>query len=72
MVCTRAPASDVDEWGVEGWESKNLILLMKKSRELVDLVFVKLKLFSHSFETYEVYPDRTAYGYNGCPPVDLK
>ncbi|KAG1752767.1 hypothetical protein EDD22DRAFT_957619 [Suillus occidentalis] len=27
---TRAPASDYDDWAVEGWESKNLIPLMKK------------------------------------------
>ncbi|KIK39679.1 GMC oxidoreductase [Suillus luteus UH-Slu-Lm8-n1] len=30
MVYTRAPASDYDDWGVTGWESKNLIPLMKK------------------------------------------
>ncbi|KAG0693212.1 hypothetical protein DFH29DRAFT_1040493 [Suillus ampliporus] len=30
MVYTRAPASDYDDWGVDGWESKNLIPLMKK------------------------------------------
>ncbi|KAG2076686.1 alcohol oxidase [Suillus decipiens] len=30
MAYTRAPASDYDDWGVEGWESKNLIPLMKK------------------------------------------
>ncbi|KIK35819.1 GMC oxidoreductase [Suillus luteus UH-Slu-Lm8-n1] len=27
---TRAPASDYDDWAVDGWESKNLIPLMKK------------------------------------------
>ncbi|KAG1728807.1 GMC oxidoreductase-domain-containing protein [Suillus lakei] len=27
---TRAPASDYDDWATEGWESKNLIPLMKK------------------------------------------
>ncbi|KAG1870401.1 GMC oxidoreductase-domain-containing protein [Suillus tomentosus] len=30
MAYTRAPASDYDDWGVEGWESENLIPLMKK------------------------------------------
>ncbi|KAG1750335.1 GMC oxidoreductase-domain-containing protein [Suillus paluster] len=30
MVYTRAPASDFDDWGVDGWESENLIPLMKK------------------------------------------
>ncbi|KAG2131588.1 GMC oxidoreductase-domain-containing protein [Suillus bovinus] len=30
MVYTRAPASDYDDWGADGWESKNLISLMKK------------------------------------------
>ncbi|KAG1835725.1 GMC oxidoreductase-domain-containing protein [Suillus variegatus] len=30
MFYTRAPASDFDDWGTEGWESKNLIPLMKK------------------------------------------
>ncbi|KAG0694896.1 GMC oxidoreductase-domain-containing protein [Suillus ampliporus] len=30
MVYTRAPASDFDDWGVDGWESKSLIPLMKK------------------------------------------
>ncbi|KAG1859674.1 GMC oxidoreductase-domain-containing protein [Suillus subluteus] len=30
MVYTRAAASDFDDWGVDGWESKNLIPLMKK------------------------------------------
>ncbi|KAJ8591710.1 alcohol oxidase [Rhizopogon salebrosus TDB-379] len=30
MGYTRAPASDFDDWGVDGWESKNLIPLMKK------------------------------------------
>ena len=30
MAYTRAPASDFDDWGVAGWESKNLIPLMKK------------------------------------------
>ncbi|KAG2344724.1 alcohol oxidase-like protein [Suillus weaverae] len=30
MFYTRAPASDFDDWGADGWESKNLIPLMKK------------------------------------------
>ncbi|OAX37943.1 alcohol oxidase [Rhizopogon vinicolor AM-OR11-026] len=30
MAYTRAPASDYDDWGVDGWESRNLIPLMKK------------------------------------------
>ncbi|KAG1725806.1 GMC oxidoreductase-domain-containing protein [Suillus paluster] len=30
MAYTRAPASDFDDWGVDGWESKNLVPLMKK------------------------------------------
>ncbi|KAG1903383.1 GMC oxidoreductase-domain-containing protein [Suillus fuscotomentosus] len=30
MIYTRAPASDYDDWGVNGWESENLIPLMKK------------------------------------------
>ncbi|KAG1768033.1 GMC oxidoreductase-domain-containing protein [Suillus placidus] len=30
MVYTRAPASDFDDWGADGWESENLIPLMKK------------------------------------------
>ncbi|KAG1767730.1 GMC oxidoreductase-domain-containing protein [Suillus placidus] len=30
MVYTRAPASDYDDWGANGWESDNLIPLMKK------------------------------------------
>ncbi|KAG1873437.1 GMC oxidoreductase-domain-containing protein [Suillus tomentosus] len=30
MVYTRAPASDYDDWGVNGWESEKLIPLMKK------------------------------------------
>jgi alcohol oxidase len=30
MGYTRAPASDFNDWGVDGWESKNLIPLMKK------------------------------------------
>ncbi|KAG1724258.1 GMC oxidoreductase-domain-containing protein [Suillus lakei] len=30
MVYTRAPASDFDDWGVNGWESETLIPLMKK------------------------------------------
>ncbi|KAG1812577.1 GMC oxidoreductase-domain-containing protein [Suillus subaureus] len=30
MVYTRAPASDYDDWGANGWESENLIPLMKK------------------------------------------
>ncbi|KAG2357291.1 alcohol oxidase-like protein [Suillus spraguei] len=30
VVYTRAPASDYDDWGVNGWESENLIPLMKK------------------------------------------
>ncbi|KAG1746079.1 GMC oxidoreductase-domain-containing protein [Suillus lakei] len=30
LVYTRAPASDFDNWGVDGWESENLIPLMKK------------------------------------------
>ncbi|OJA10235.1 hypothetical protein AZE42_10255 [Rhizopogon vesiculosus] len=30
MVYTRAPASDYDDWGVDSWESRNLIPLMKK------------------------------------------
>ncbi|KAG1825239.1 GMC oxidoreductase-domain-containing protein [Suillus variegatus] len=30
MAYTRAPASDFDDWGVDGWESENLIPLMKK------------------------------------------
>ncbi|KAG1859672.1 GMC oxidoreductase-domain-containing protein [Suillus subluteus] len=31
MNYTRSPASDFDDWGVDGWESKNLIPLMKKA-----------------------------------------
>ncbi|KAG2364367.1 GMC oxidoreductase-domain-containing protein [Suillus spraguei] len=30
MVYTRAPVSDYDDWGANGWESGNLIPLMKK------------------------------------------
>ncbi|KAG2121378.1 GMC oxidoreductase-domain-containing protein [Suillus cothurnatus] len=30
MVYNRAPASDYDDWGADGWESENLIPLMKK------------------------------------------
>ncbi|KAJ8597332.1 alcohol oxidase, partial [Rhizopogon salebrosus TDB-379] len=30
MVYARSPASDFDDWAVDGWESKNLIPLMKK------------------------------------------
>ncbi|KAG2357740.1 GMC oxidoreductase-domain-containing protein [Suillus spraguei] len=30
MVYTRAPASDFDDWCADGWESENLIPLMKK------------------------------------------
>ncbi|KAG2113893.1 GMC oxidoreductase-domain-containing protein [Suillus discolor] len=30
MAYTRAPASDYDDWGVDGWESLKLISLMKK------------------------------------------
>ncbi|KAG1761216.1 GMC oxidoreductase-domain-containing protein [Suillus occidentalis] len=30
MNYTRSPASDFDDWGVDGWESKSLIPLMKK------------------------------------------
>ncbi|KAG2039073.1 alcohol oxidase-like protein [Suillus americanus] len=30
MNYTRSPASDFDDWGIDGWESKNLIPLMKK------------------------------------------
>ncbi|KAG2037032.1 GMC oxidoreductase-domain-containing protein [Suillus americanus] len=30
MVYTRAPASDYDDWGADGWKSENLIPLMKK------------------------------------------
>ncbi|KAG2153654.1 GMC oxidoreductase-domain-containing protein [Suillus bovinus] len=30
MAYTRAPASDYDDWGADGWESENLIPLMKK------------------------------------------
>ncbi|KAG1861737.1 GMC oxidoreductase-domain-containing protein [Suillus subalutaceus] len=30
MVYTRAPASDYDDWGANGWESENLVPLMKK------------------------------------------
>ncbi|KAG1870426.1 GMC oxidoreductase-domain-containing protein [Suillus tomentosus] len=30
MAYTRAPASDYDDWGVDGWESPKLIPLMKK------------------------------------------
>ncbi|KAG2364370.1 GMC oxidoreductase-domain-containing protein [Suillus spraguei] len=30
MAYTRAPASDYDDWGANGWESENLIPLMKK------------------------------------------
>ncbi|KAG1843229.1 hypothetical protein C8R48DRAFT_785654 [Suillus tomentosus] len=30
MRYTRGPASDFDDWGAEGWESENLIPLMKK------------------------------------------
>ncbi|KAG0708307.1 GMC oxidoreductase-domain-containing protein [Suillus ampliporus] len=30
MAYTRAPASDFDDWGADGWESENLIPLMKK------------------------------------------
>ncbi|OJA10887.1 hypothetical protein AZE42_11532 [Rhizopogon vesiculosus] len=35
MGYTRAPASDFDDWGIDGWESKNLIPLMKKVLECV-------------------------------------
>jgi alcohol oxidase len=44
MVYARAPASDFDDWAVDGWESKNLIPLMKKVLEYVVCRVVKLKL----------------------------
>jgi hypothetical protein len=50
MGYTRAPASDFDGWGVDGWESKNLIPLMKKVLERVVRIFVKLKLLSDSWK----------------------
>jgi hypothetical protein len=44
MNYTRSPASDFDDWGVDGWESKNLIPLMKKvlSHAAIVCIFVKL------------------------------
>lgn len=42
MGYTRAPASDFDDWGVNGWESKSLFPLMKKVLERVVCVVVKL------------------------------
>jgi hypothetical protein len=45
MVYTRAPASDFDDWAIDGWESKNLIPLMKKVLACVIRIIVELKLF---------------------------
>jgi alcohol oxidase len=42
MGYTRAPASDFDDWGVEGWESKNLLPLMKKVLQCVVCVLLGL------------------------------
>ena len=47
MAYTRAPASDFDDWGVDGWESKNLIPLMKKVLECVGRIcYAELLLHS--------------------------
>src|SRR6267154_3836365 len=45
MVYTRAPASDFDDWRVDGWESENLIPLMKKVIECVVRMFLKLNCY---------------------------
>ncbi|KAG1859704.1 hypothetical protein F4604DRAFT_2037091 [Suillus subluteus] len=57
MVYTRAPASDFDDWGADGWESKNLIPLMKK-----------LKLLNYSLLSWRLMrcsPIRPTHGYIG-------
>ncbi|OJA12945.1 hypothetical protein AZE42_13353, partial [Rhizopogon vesiculosus] len=45
MVYTRAPASDYDDWGADGWESRNVIPLMKKVLECVVCVLIKLNYY---------------------------
>lgn len=42
MIYTRAPASDFDDWGADGWESENLIPLMKKVVKFAFHMFLKL------------------------------
>ncbi|OJA18145.1 hypothetical protein AZE42_13942, partial [Rhizopogon vesiculosus] len=42
MAYTRAPASDYDDWGIDGWESVNVIPLMKKVLECVVCILIKL------------------------------
>ncbi|KAG1864381.1 GMC oxidoreductase-domain-containing protein [Suillus subluteus] len=46
MGYTRAPASDYDDWGANGWESENLIPLMKK----LETYQVKRDLSTHGYD----------------------
>jgi hypothetical protein len=48
MAYSRGAASDFDDWGVDGWESKSLIPLMKKVPKCIVGTFIKLTLSLHS------------------------
>ena len=57
MVYTRAPASDFDDWGVDGWESESLIPLMKKVFECVVHICIELNYYIlHSSRTTRSSP----------------
>jgi alcohol oxidase len=66
MVYTRAPASDFDDWGADGWESENLIPLMKKVVGFFFCIFVKAEILHLAqLETYEVQPGGPTHGDSG-------
>jgi hypothetical protein len=73
MVYTRAPASDYDDWEADGWESKNLIPLMKKVLDWILFIFLKLNysLLSWKHMTYNPIAQPTGtVDLSKCPLVD--
>lgn len=76
MNYTRSPASDFDDWEVDGWESKSLIPLMKKVLECAASVCIFVKLnCCHSWRHTRCKPIVQPTGtmdLSRYPPVGVK
>jgi hypothetical protein len=76
MVYTRPPASDYDDWGVEGWESENLIPLMKKvsnafSGHLFKLLICSIYSWRH-MRCSPIFQLTAMMDLSRCPMVGVK
>ncbi|CAE6483984.1 unnamed protein product [Rhizoctonia solani] len=70
LVYSRPVTSDFDDWNVTGWESNELIPLLKKVLfGHISIIFSFTILSVFQFENYHVAPGRATHGYGG--PINV-